>query len=494
MNKITIKDLVKLLLGKIWLILFFMILGGAAAFCYSKFMLPLQYESHINMYVQSYSGISDNNNNMNNITNSKQLVNTYMEVMRDDAVMDDVGGLLINQFDIDTLSQNFTVSNGRILPSSVRRTINITSVPDTSALKLSSVTKNPNVSAAVCNDLTLVAPKFVEKAVGVGSINTIDKAKVYGNPVGPNVKKNTILGAAAAFFIIVFLIFIIDFFDNTVKEADVISKKYKKAILGEVNRFGDFRKHKGGRKESDVRFLISDPKIPFNVSESYKSIRTNVMFAMGTSDKKIVAISSPNPNEGKSTTAANVAIAFAQTDSKVLLIDADMRKPVQHKTFKVKNSEGLSTLIIKKSTPSKSIKQNVLKGLDLLPSGPTPPNPSELLASEQFAYLLNQFAIAYDYIIIDTPPINVVSDAMVMKDNINGILVVLKHSKTTVDDVENCMKQLDLAQANMLGFVMNYIEPNRHSSYYKSKYSDYGYSETENKENKEKKGAIADAD
>lgn len=493
MNKFTLKDLIKLLAGKIWIILFFMIIGGVAAFCYSKFMLPLQYESHITMYVQSYTGVSDNVSTTNNITNSKQLVNTYMEVLKDDAVMDALGDRLMEMFDQATLAENFRISNRKLVPSSIRKTITVLSVPDTSALKLSVITQNPNVSAAVCNALTIIAPKFVSDAVGVGSINTIDKARVYNTPVAPDIKKNTILGAAAAFFLIVFIIFLVDFFDNTVKDSDALSNKYKKAILGEINRFDDIKKHKGGKKEADTRFLISDPKIPFNLAESFKSIRTNVMFAMGTSDKKIVAVSSPNPNDGKSTTAANIAIAFAQTDSKVLLIDADMRKPVQHKTFKVKNSEGLSTLIIKKSTPSKSIKQNVIKGLDLLTSGPTPPNPSELLASEQFAYLLEQFAIAYDYIIIDTPPINVVSDAMVMKDSINGILVVLKHSKTTFDEVENCMKQLDLAQANMLGFVMNEIEQKHRSSYYRSKYSsyDYGYSEAGSNE---KKGDKVNAD
>ncbi|MBO4523443.1 MAG: polysaccharide biosynthesis tyrosine autokinase [Ruminococcus sp.] len=487
MNKLTIKDFIKLLMGKIWLILFFMIIGGVAAFCYSKFMLPLQYESHITMYVQSYTNVNDNtnnNNNVNNITNSKQLVNTYMEVLKDDAVMDALGERLMDMFDQDTISSNFTISNRKIVPSSIRKTINVTSVADTSALKLSVVTKNPNVSAAVCNALTVIAPKFVQDAVGVGSINTIDKARVYNNPVGPNVKKNAILGAAAAFFLIVFLIFMFDFFDNTIKESDMLGNKYKKAILGEVNRFDDPKKRKGGKKDVDSRMLISEPQTPFYVSESYKSIRTNVMFAMGTSDNKIVVVSSPNPSDGKSTTAANIAIAFAQTDSRVLLIDADMRKPVQHKTFKVKNIDGLSTLIIKKSETEKCIKENVVDGLDLLPSGPTPPNPSELLASENFAELLNQFSIVYDYIIIDTPPINVVSDALVMKNLVNGIFLVVKHGKTTFDEVDNSMKQLDLAKANMLGFVMNEIEQNRHSSYYKSKY-DYSYGESSNSNKKD---------
>lgn len=491
-NTYTIKDIVKLLMSKIWLILLFIILGGIAAFGMSKFMLPLMYESHITMYVQSYQGVSETASNVNNISNSKQLVNTYMEVLKDDAVMTSVGEILSKNFSNSTLSECFSLSNGKVSPASIRSTLNITSVVDTSAVKVSSVTRNPEVSAAVCNYLTLVAPKYVQQAVGVGSINTIDKAKVYTSPVAPKVMKNTVLGAAAAFLIIVLIIFLIDFFDNTVKETDKITKKYGKAIMGEIQQFSEARKHKGKPKsaQADGRALITDQNIPFNVAESYKSIRTNVMFAMGTSDKKIVAISSPNPGDGKSTSAANIAIAFAQTNSKVLLIDADMRKPVQHRVFKVKNSEGLSTLIIKKSTPARSIKESVMKNLDLLPSGPTPPNPSELLASEQFASLLEQFAIMYDYIIIDTPPLNVVSDAMVMNESINGILLVFKHGQTTYDDIDNCMKQMELTHTNLIGFLMNEVAQKRYSSYY-SKYKDYGYGSADRSS---KKGVKENAD
>lgn len=476
-NTYTIKDIVKLLMSRAWLILLFVILGGISAFGLSKFMLPLMYESHITMYVQSYQGVAEGaGGNVNNISNSKQLVNTYMEVLKDDAVMNSVGELLESNFGNSTLSECFSMYNGKISPASISKTLTISSVTDTSAVKVSSVTRNPEVSAAVCNYLTLVAPKYVQQAVGVGSLNTIDKAKVYTNPVSPKIMKNTVLGAAAAFLIIVLIIFLIDFFDNTVKETDKVSKKYGKAIMGEIQQFSEAKKHKGRTKaaQADGRALITDQNIPFNIAESYKSIRTNVMFAMGTSDKKIVAISSPNPGDGKSTSAANIAIAFAQTNSKVLLIDADMRKPVQHRIFKVKNSEGLSTLIIKKSTPSRSIKENVMKNLDLLPSGPTPPNPSELLASEQFATMLEQFAIVYDYIIIDTPPLNVVSDAMVMKESINGILLVFKHGQTTYDEIDNCMKQMELTHTNLIGFLMNEVAQKRHSSYY-SKYKEYGY-------------------
>lgn len=475
-NTYTIKDLIDLLLSRIWLIIIVTILGGAAALGVSKLILPLEYSSHISMYVQSYTGISESADNVNNISNSKQLVNTYMEVLKDDAVMNAVGDILLKQYDESTLSQSFNIVDGKITPTSLRECITISSVTDTSAVKVVATTKNAEISAAVCNDLTSVAPKYVEEAVGVGSINTIDTAKIYNTPVAPNTLKNTALGMAAALLIVVMIILVIDYFDNTIKDTDTISAKYNKAIIGEIQQFGDDKK-KNKKHSPEARGRLTDPDTPFNVVESYKSIRTNILFTIATSEKKVVVVSSPDASEGKSTSAANLAIALAQTDSRVLLIDADMRKPVQHKTFKVKNSEGLSTLIIQKSDIEKSIKRNVTENLDLLPSGPMPPNPSELLTSEQFKKLLEEFSQNYDYVIIDTPPINVVSDAMVMQDQISGIMLVLRYAATTYDELSTCMKQIELAQANLLGFVLNDVRYNHGAGYYnyKYKYKKYGY-------------------
>ena len=306
--------------------------------------------------------------------------------------------------------------------------------------------------------------------------------------------KNTAIGMAAAFMLIVLIIFIIDFFDNTIKEPDEAAELYNKAIIGEIQQFGDGKKKssKKNKEPAAGRGLLTDKDVPFNVVESYKSIRTNLLFTIATSEKKVIAVSSPNPCEGKSTSAANIAIALAQTGSSVLLIDGDMRKPIQHKTFKVKNSEGLSTLIINQSTEAKSVRKNVTDHLDLLPSGPIPPNPSELLASDNFRKLLTKFAEEYDYIIIDTPPINMVSDAMVLNDNISGVVLVLRYAATTFDDLSDCMKQADIAQANVLGFIMNDVHRKGKNSYYE--YKKYVYSSTpENKkENKKEEKKNAD--
>lgn len=498
-NTYGFKDLLKLLFSHLWLIIAITIFGGVATFTFSKFVLPLQYSSHITMYVQSYTGFSENNDNQNNISNSKQLVNTYMEVLKDDAVMNAVGDMLIKQYENGSLKECFNINaEGKINPASIRDCLTISSVADTSAVTVVATTKDAELSAVICNSLTQVAPKYVKEAVGVGSINTIDKAKVYKTPVAPNVMKNTVIGMAAAFLIVVMVILIIDYFDNTIKESDRIAKKYNKAIIGEIQQFGESRKKKSkkGKHSTEPICLLTDKDVPFSVVESYKTIRTNILFTVAESDKKVIAVSSPNPGEGKSTSAANLAIALAQTGSAVLLIDADMRKPVQHRNFKIKNDEGLSTLIIKKSSMAKSVKSNVINDLDLLPSGPLPPNPSELLASNSFKALLEQFASNYDYVIIDTPPVNVVSDAMVMKDSTSGILLVIRYAMTTYDDLSNCMKQIELAQANLLGFVMNDVHHNYGAAYYNYKYKykkyGYGYGYGHNPDNDDKEEANAD--
>ncbi len=470
----SIKDIIRLLLSHIWLIIVITVLGAGAAFGISKFLLPLQYSSHITMYVQSYTGITENANSANNISNSKQLVNTYMEVLKDDAVMNAVAEKLSKQFEENVLSQNFTINDsGKITPASIRSCLAISSVTDTSAVKVNATAKNAEVAAAICNDLTQVAPQYVEEAVGVGSINTIDTAKVYNTPVAPNTMKNTVIGAVAGFMLIVLIIFLIDFFDNTIKDTDALGKKYNKAIIGDIQAFGDSKK----KKDADDDYVkLTDKDTPFHIIESYKSIRTNLSFALSTVEKKTFVVSSANPGEGKSTTSANIAIAIAQSGSHVLLIDADMRKSVQHKIFELVNKKGLSTAVSKMHTPDECIQKNVMENLDVMTAGPIPPNPSELLASEMMEQMLNELSEKYDAILIDTPPVNVVTDAMELAKSVSGIVLVVRYGRTTDEDVDNVFKRVELANMNLLGFILNGVK-SKHAGYYskygKGKY--YGY-------------------
>lgn len=494
---IDIKDLIRLLLSKLWLLILIAVIGGAAGFGISKTILPLEYSSHITMYVQSYYG-GGQNNNENNISNSKQLVNTYMEVLKDDAVMNAVGDLLTEQYEEYVLNQNFSYINGKINPASIRSCLSISSVTDTSAVNIKATAKNPEIAAAICNNLTNVAPEFVQNAVGVGSINTIDQAKVYNTPVAPNTMKNTLLGAIAGFMITALIIFLVDFFDNTVKDPDYINERYKKAIIGEIQQFENGKKKK---KKSDKSkgydstdyVKLCDKNVPFSVVESYKSIRTNISFALSTADKKIFAVSSANPGEGKSTTSANIAIAIAESGKKVLLIDADMRKSMQHKIFGLKNKKGLSTAISKMNNVEDCIQKSIVKNLDVMTAGPIPPNPSELLASKNMDELIEKLGEQYDNIVIDTAPVNIVTDAMELSNKISGIVMVLRYAKTTNDDIDNVIKKMDFAQLNVLGFIINGIKIKRSgkyysggSYYYKKGYGYYGAKAEPEAEEKDK--------
>lgn len=483
-NTYSIKNILQLLIGKLWLIIILIVIGGGAAFTFSKFVLPLQYSSHITMYVQSYTGISENSDNQNNISNSKQLVNTYMEVLKDDAVMNAVGDMLVKQHENGSLKECFNINaEGKINPASIRECLMISSVNDTSAVKVVATTKDAELSAMICNNLTQVAPKYVEKAVGVGSINTIDKAKVYKTPVAPNMTKNAVIGAVAGMLIAVLVIILIDFFDNTVKDSETISKKHQLALLGEIQERGT---KKSRQKERD-HYLITDKTVPFNITESYKAMRTNLIFSLSTSDKKIIAVSSALPGDGKSTIAANLAIAFSQlNENKVLLIDADMRKPVQHKLFNVKNNAGIAEYLGKMKQREECIQKSDVPNLDIIPSGSLPPNPSELLGSEQMEKLLSEVSAEYDYILIDMPPVNIVSDPLTIGMSISGMVVVTHYGKTTYDDVDELMRKVQTSDTKLLGLVLNEIRSKNNGKYgYSKKYKYYSYdNKTEKKEDK----------
>ena len=393
-NTYSIRNLIALLLSKIWLIVIVTLFFGLGAFSVSKFMISPRYESFTTMYVKNNAVTAEKeaNVNLNDLYASKSLAGTYITVLKSNAVMEQIGVKLTDLYDIDDLALVFNVKNGKIPVSSIKRCFSMTAVDETEVIMITANTLNPEISADMCNIMAELAPDFLIRVVGAGSVEIIDTAKPQRDPVSPNVPLISLIGVIIGFSLAVFLILLLDYFDDTIKETEEISEKYKKAVLGEIQTM-DFGKNKnktkkGHKTHSRSATLLCDANIPFNVVESYKTIRSNIMFTLGTSENKVIAVSSSNPGEGKSTTAANIAITLSQTGSSVLLIDADMRKPVQHKLFKSKNNDGLSTLIIMRSTKENAVKKDVVPGLDLLSSGPIPPNPSELLASDQFKNLV----------------------------------------------------------------------------------------------------------
>lgn len=215
--------------------------------------------------------------------------------------------------------------------------------------------------------------------------------------------------------------------------------------------------------------MTLDKETPFSVVEAYKTIRTNLMFVLPNKSKKTLIVSSSLPGEGKSTTALNVGISFSQLEQRVLLIDGDMRNPTIYKKLKINNSKGLSSILVGFCELGEAVK-NVYPNFDVLTSGPLPPNPAELLGSDNMSELLEVLGEYYDYIIIDTPPINIVSDALILAPKTDGLIMVMKQNVTTHEQMKKALGSIEFANVKLLGTILNGVKLESKQYSYKYKY------------------------
>lgn len=221
--------------------------------------------------------------------------------------------------------------------------------------------------------------------------------------------------------------------------------------------------------------LISKLRPKSVIAEQYRTIRTNIQFSMVDRDVKSIVMTSSGPWEGKSTTSANLASVFTDQGKRVLLVDADLRKPTVQRTFGLSNVEGLTTLL---SEPDKKIDEVIqhVTGTDLhaLTSGPIPPNPSELLNSNRMNGLMKRFEEMYDIVIYDMPPVTSVTDAQIMAAKSDGVVFVIRHGVAKKDSVLNAKELLEMVNANILGVVFNGVDKRADYSYYGYGYTNEG--------------------
>lgn len=234
-------------------------------------------------------------------------------------------------------------------------------------------------------------------------------------------------------------------------------------------------------KKKRKQFMLGDndkrktlhKNLEFTATEQYKLIRANLDFTLSENEKcPVIGVTSSMRGEGKSTTAVNLAYVFAEKGSKVLLIDADLRIPSIAKKLGIESSPGLADLLRGKGAQVTEFKSHVLSNWFVLPSGEIPPNPSELLGSSRMENILGKLREMFDYIIIDLPPVNIVSDAISISSLISGMIVVIREDYTEKKELERCFRQLKLSNVNVLGCVMN--ETKSGSSSY-GKYKKYKY-------------------
>lgn len=207
-----------------------------------------------------------------------------------------------------------------------------------------------------------------------------------------------------------------------------------------------------------------NPKSP--ISEAYRALRTNIQFSAIDEELKVLMVTSSGPGEGKSTTITNLAVVYAQSDKKVILIDADLRKPTMHHTFNCSNRQGLTSVLSAQSKLAEVVRDTGIPNLSVITSGPIPPNPSEMLASKRMSVMLDELKKQFDIILIDTPPALAVTDAQIVATKSDGVILVIDSGKVKREVAMKAKANLEYVQAKILGVVLNNMNRKNAESYY----------------------------
>jgi capsular exopolysaccharide synthesis family protein len=301
------------------------------------------------------------------------------------------------------------------------------------------------------------------------NVRILDAATIDKKPVKPRVLLNLAIAAILGLFAGIGLAALLEFQDRSIKGHQDIE------ALG-LNFLGLLPSIPGGDpskpQERDL-YISQQPKS--TVAECCRTVRTNLLFMTPDNPAKRLVVTSSGPQEGKTTTVISLGIVLAQSGNRVLLIDSDMRRPRLHRSFGVSNEVGLSNLIVGEGTLEDAIKTTSISGLYVLPSGPIPPNPAELLHTERFKKLSDQLAERFDRVMYDSPPVGAVTDPLVLANQMDGTIIITKMLRTNRDLAERAVKSLRDANAKILGAVLNDVDiDKRQYGYYLGYYYSYG--------------------
>jgi capsular exopolysaccharide synthesis family protein len=298
---------------------------------------------------------------------------------------------------------------------------------------------------------------------GGGNVRLMDRAVVPGGPYTPDVQRNLMLGSLASLLLALGLVLAIDYLDDTVKTPEDITRRLKLPFLGLVPAI------KGAGHP-----LLSQ-EVPHEFGEAFRALRTSLVFSSGSEGTRVIALTSAQPLEGKTTTACNIAIALAYGGSRVLLIDADMRRPNVSRTLGIENTLGLSHLLTGRATARQAIRRTNVQNLWVMTAGMTPPNPSELLSSERMQTLItNVQSGPFDWVLIDTPPVLAVADAVIVAPWVSGVVFIIGSEMTQRRLVERAVETLQASRPHILGAVLSRVDIARNKFYY-SRYYGYKY-------------------
>lgn len=289
------------------------------------------------------------------------------------------------------------------------------------------------------------------------------RASIPHSPVVPKTARNIGIGLALGVALGVALAVIRDLLDNTVKDRETAEEITGKGIVGTIPLDKDRRKH------AAISFDIDNS----GIAEAFRKLRTNLQFLSVDRPPRVIVVTSSMPSEGKSTTAINIALALAESEHSVALVDGDMRRPMMHKYLDLVGPVGFSTVLSGAASLDDALQKTRFPGLTVLTSGAIPPNPSELLGSLSARNLLAELRAKFDYVIVDTTPLLAVTDAAILAAGADGVLIMARFKHTKREQLVHAVGNLESVGAPLLGVVLTLV-PTRGSSAYSYNYSYYG--------------------
>lgn len=304
-----------------------------------------------------------------------------------------------------------------------------------------------------------------------------EPAAINTSPISPRTYRNTLLAGLLGMMLAAGFVFAINALDDTIKNPDEVRRRFNLPLLGVIAS----HKVPAGKPISEAQ-----PRSP--VAESFRALRTNLTYSLVDKPLQRVMVTSPTPQLGKSTVLSNLAVVLIQSERKVVVLDADLRRPQIHRIFNIQNSIGLSNLFLRDSDVLLYgvVQMTSSNRLAVIPAGGVPPNPSELLTSKRMLEILVRLNQDYELILVDSPPVLTVTDAAALAPVMDGVIIVAKPGVTKIRELEQTIEQLNRVGGRVLGVVLNEVNPRsrRYGYYYGRYYSKYGYGYAENGKSK----------